>query len=187
MSVDHNALVEHWFGEDRLLNLGYLAARTERYLHQSWERPVRHNRKIERTALWYAVHLESVCERVSDDPDLQPRILPLPPSDATPPEVRYEFEAAVRAIPPLFPLDRQEIKQILTPTWESVDEWVGPAEERHAPLLERWHAWLWAEEGSEQAHPQGDHGESSVLAIAASRIAEHVPTILSWYRGGEPN
>jgi hypothetical protein len=169
------------FGDSYVSMLWEDADETVRFLDKSWQRPVRHNRKIERIALRSASHLVGICERAID-PEHQPHVLPISPHDA-PPAVRYEFETAIRAVPQNFPLTVTEAGLLNRPPTGTNNEWLSRVETPHELLLERWHTWLWPEEAGHDL-PQGDHGEASLLSVAASRIAEHAPTILSWYRQG---
>jgi hypothetical protein len=169
------------FGDSYVKMLWEDAAETVRFLDQGWRRPVRHNRRIERIALRSASHLVGICAGATD-PEKVPHVLPVSPHDA-PPTVRYEFETAVRAVPHNFPLTVGEAALLNRPPTGTDDDWLERVEVPYQSLLERWHGWLWPEEAGQDL-PQGDYGEASLLAVAASRIVEHAPTILSWYQRG---
>jgi hypothetical protein len=147
-------------------------------LRESWKRPVRHNKKIERLALWHTVSLEHQCEQ-AQEPDSVIR-LPLQPNDCGP-EARYEIESAVRMIPRVVPYLDLDLHRLRADTGETSEDWGEDMAERNPSLVARWHRWLWAND-PHQPYAEGEHGQASVLAVAASRLAANIPDALGWGR-----
>jgi hypothetical protein len=141
-------------------------------LDESWKRPVRHNRKLERLALWYTVSLDKNLEYALDAGS---RVFPL--SVAFDPDARYEITAAVHEIPRLVPFaaERSNLRQ---PIGSHFDAWGEEISDREPQLVGRWHEWVWETSGT--AADTQDHGDASVLAVACTRLAEVLPKALGW-------
>jgi hypothetical protein len=149
-------------------------------LAESWKRPVRHNLKLERLALWHAVRLEASCENALDD-ECGPSVLPLSPSAAAP-ESRYEVEAAVRMVPQLMPFTHCDLDRLRAPIGVYFEKWGDEMADREPQLVARWHRWLWAESSSELYEPE-NYADAALLGCAAHRLAEGLETLLGWHRG----
>lgn len=158
--------VEMFWEESR----GY-AAGAAWSLQESWKRPVRHNRRLERLALWYTVKLDENCA-MAVNPDA--RVFPLT-ATAFDPEARYEVTAALREIPRLVPfaLGRDRLRQ---PIGYQLETWGKEMAVREPSLVDDWREWLWTSPRA-PVDPE-DHGDASVLAIACSRFAEVLPRAL---------
>jgi hypothetical protein len=164
--------VEHFWAQM------HFAARGAAFnLYESWERPVRHNKKLERLALWHTVNLELDCESALRF-DASPPVLPLKPADGAP-EVRYEVEAAIQIVPRLLPFTDFDRPRLRALPDRSFDDWGKAMAEREPDLVASWHRWLWANNPREP-YPAGDHGKASELAVAASQLANGVNAILGW-------
>lgn len=164
--------VEHFWAQ-----MLFAAEGSAHNLRESWKRPVRHNKKLERLALWHTVNLELDCESALRF-DASPPVLPLKPSDGSP-EVRYEVEAAIQMVPRLIPFmdfDRARLRALPD---RSFEDWGEAMAEREPGLVAKWHCWLWADSPREP-YPTGDHGKASELAVAASQLSNGVNVILGW-------
>lgn len=167
--------------------MGLHASNVSLGLDESWQRPVRHNKKIERTALADTVELESYCTRVIEGvkPDFyyHPPTLPLS-SLYGPAETRYDIEAAIRTIPELLPFSRSEIDRL-----QMVNGNPDKMGMREPELTARWHSWLWDSFPDDvvpkaaQDEPR-DYGRSSELALATSRLVSGLRVLLSLGAGG---
>jgi hypothetical protein len=138
-------------------------------LDEAWKRPVRHNRQIERAALWYTLHVAGDCDRLLDPNDRRPYLRPTK-GDAT---ARYEAEAAIRTIPDTTPFTHQE-RQILSGNMDrsnfQFEHGIGDSALGQLALVERWHDWLWTlpDRSARQATPSID---AEVLAVASDRLS----------------
>jgi hypothetical protein len=130
---------------------------------------VRHNRRIERAALWHVLRLDSLCASVLDaygHPD--PRFV-RPQTGST--ESRYEAEAAIRTIPSLSPFTQSE-EAVLSRNLDlqnfEFEHGIGDLTLGRLALRERWHEWLWID-GSGRAQERST--ESQVLEMACGRLS----------------
>jgi hypothetical protein len=135
-------------------------------LYESWQRPKRHNKRIERSALWHAVLLDKDCGQALE-PDRKAVLLP--PSTAV--ETRYELQAAVRTVHttlPFIPLEREVLRREFDETGNT-----GFADEdaiRRTTLFERWHEWLWMDEQRAPITSVEALGASAILAEGCARL-----------------
>jgi hypothetical protein len=164
--------VEHFWAQ-----MLFAAEGAARNLQESWKRPVRHNKKLERLALWHTVNLELDCENALSL-DASPPVLPLSASDG-PPEVRYDVDAAIRLVPRLIPFTDFDRARLRALPDRSFDDWGEAMAEREPGLIAGWHRWLWANSPNEP-YLAGDYGKASELAVAASQLANGVNVILGW-------
>jgi hypothetical protein len=161
--------VDHLF-----TSMQFYAGGSAQYLYESWQRPVRHNKKLERLALWHTVNLELECESALSF-DTSPPLVPFT-DDVGPPEVRYDVETAIRLMPRLFPFFMSsDLARLRALPDRSFDDWGEAMAEREPELVASWHAWLWPDD-----YPPGDHGRASELAVAASRLADGLKVVLGW-------
>lgn len=154
-----------------LLVLHVQAKNTADRMDESWQRPVRHNPKLERSALWHAIALEGQCRRAVGD-EFIPTIFPLRQESADA-EVRYEVEAATRTIPSLIPFASSELAQLREAGAGAYPETMAI---REPELAAEWHRWLW--EGGSGHKPDADQGEAAMLGIATRRLADGLHQIL---------
>jgi hypothetical protein len=136
------------------------------------KRPVRHNRRIERAALWHVLRLNRECVQVLDSygrPDLvRPKT-----GDVV---SRYEAEAAIRTVPSLLPFSRSEttiMQKCNLGNGRDLSNYqfeygIGDTTRGQLGLCERWHDWLWTD-GSGRAQDRSI--ESQVMEIACARLS----------------
>jgi hypothetical protein len=138
------------------------------------KRPVRHNRRIERAALWHILRLDRECVQVLDsygrpDPDLvRPKT-----GDVV---SRYETEAAILTVPNLLPFSRSESTTLQSCNLRNVrdlsnfqfEHGIGDTTRGQLELCERWHDWLWTD-GLGRAQDRSI--ESKVLETACARLS----------------
>ncbi|MGE5281079.1 MAG: hypothetical protein ACM3N0_01925 [Chloroflexota bacterium] len=163
--------VEQFLGAMEIVARG-----TAANLQESWRRPVRHNKKIERLALWHTVMLGETCERAID-PEHHSLVVTLSPTQAEP-ETRYEIQAAARMIPGLVPFSRLDQAKLRADTGKYFDKWGEDMAVREPVLVANWHSWLWSNDPI-APYPDNEHGRASLLAIAASRLADNLHAVLS--------
>ena len=145
-------------------------------LWQAWERPIRHNRRIERAALWNTLILQQDCDIAVTSP--RPSImLPL----RVDVKLRYELQAAIHVARANFPFDAAERDALCSHDILGDPEFSnGEAVSREPALFEEWHKWLWlGTEGEPQVNTQA-LGASAILAEACTRLAEVIPQVLAW-------
>ena len=152
------------------------AAGTAWHLRQAWARPVRHNRRIERGALWEALLLDAECRRALAPDPLQSLLSP--PTGSL--DARYDLQAGIRMIPNLMPFTLDE-RQRLRPTGVhdfrfQTDDIVN----REPEVVERWHNWVWIDTEREPQASARALGASALLAEAGTRISESLRAILAW-------
>jgi hypothetical protein len=172
--------------DDFWVILHFHARGAARNLVESWERPVRHNKKLERLALWHTVELDRGCEYfMGKEPDMLPRLPQAVYEGGS--EARYEVQAALHVIPKIvavpFVLDRYRLRQRQSPD-EILEAWGENMAKREPVVVARWHDWLWSShqrmlrtEPSYETGPD-DYGDSSMLMVAASRLAEALEPVV---------
>jgi hypothetical protein len=143
-------------------------------LDKSWERPKRHNRHLERAALWFMVGLEEDCGTVLETIQGDPLLL----SPSTDVATRYELQAGMRTVSAMFPFTgfermalRHDVKQGNTQFDD--ENAIGEPE-----LVDRWHEWLWMDEHGQPQPRIEALGASAVLAEGCARLRRILPTIL---------
>jgi hypothetical protein len=119
--------------------------------------------------------LDEVCERAVVH--LEPRSLVRLPSAKATPVTRYDIQAAILTIPRLVPFTHFDKDKLQTPTGEYFEEWGEDMAEREPRLVADWHRWLWLGD-SQNRSPDADHGNASLLALAAERLADGLQTVL---------
>lgn len=147
-------------------------------LGNAWKRPVRHNRRLERAALWYTLYVADDCNRLLDPNDRRQYLRPRT-GEA---KHRYEAEAAIRTIPDVLPFTRQE-RQALNGNKDrrnnlEFEHGIGATALGQTALVERWHDWLWTspDGGSERRASPGSDAE--VFSVACVRLSNALGEIL---------
>ena len=148
------------------------------YLHEGWQRPVRHNRNLERLALWHTVRLDAICQGALDVN--QRLLMTLGPSEADA-ETRYQVRAAMDEIPRLVPFTDFGRSRLRTPTGKSLSDWGEDMVKRDPDLVAQWHNWIWRQ-ASDALDPANDYGPASELVVATSNLSGALRMML----GGEP-
>lgn len=151
------------------------ASQTVRHLNEAFKRPVRHNDRIERAALWCSLMLDKECARalrVSHREYLGP--------GGVGAVTRYELEGAIHVVHASLAFEDAE-REMLRATnmlgdyeFASDDLW-----HREPALLDRWHGWLWLDGTHGRNAITDDHGSASVLAEGCNRLARVLPAIIS--------
>jgi hypothetical protein len=160
------------------MGMQWAAHATETYLSAAWKRPTRHNRSIERAALWYALHVTNDCAHALEHGE-QNRIARPATGDAT---SRYDAKAAITTIPTLFPYTTPE-RRLLTFNQDRRTNFrfeygIGDTALGQIALLERWHDWLWTpptRSADRCAHPAAD---AELLAAACNRLTDALEEVL---------
>ncbi|HEY5193097.1 MAG TPA: hypothetical protein VIJ39_04380 [Solirubrobacteraceae bacterium] len=154
--------------------IGFQAIGTTKYLHESWKRPKRHNKRLERQALSFTIALEERCAMT-----LAPSgsSLLLLPADTT---TQYEFQAAVRTVHAIIPFTRSERDVLLSKqsgngVLEHPDGTVVEPE-----LVDRWHEWLWMDRDGVPQNSTETLGASAILGESAARLSTSLVQILGW-------
>jgi hypothetical protein len=142
----------------------------------TWQNRDSHDKEIERRALWHALRLSQACEATQHQ-DLDYRWFISDAARGADPEVRYDIQAATRMIPKLLPFTYIDIARLLKHPAEDFETWEADVLSREPALANQWHRWLWAN-SSKELHSESDHGSASELALATSRLASGLETIL---------
>jgi hypothetical protein len=163
-----------------LLLLDALA--TSGALSNSWKRPRRHNRAIERKALYFALRLDQNCRSALTNGRA------MPSAGVAGVEARYEIQAAIQTVHVVLPFTLAE-RDVLTPP----EMLPRPPEEREPPLnpqfedetavpdrrlLERWHKWLWMDEHGVPQPNVGALGASAILGEGCNRLCTSLPEVM---------
>jgi hypothetical protein len=143
------------------------ASGVEREIQETHQRPSRHNREIERLALWHTVELSVSCGIAVNHPGVPTLKELVAGLEQT---ARYDVLAAVPLIPQLHPFSLQALARMQQAGRDgSFEAWGESVMRTEAPLVEQWHGWLW---NSATSGPgKDDFGESTTLCIAADRLA----------------
>jgi hypothetical protein len=161
-------------------NAGEAAAQ----LAQAAERPVRHNRRIERAALWHLLSVEGDCHRILD-PAAWPALVRPKTGGAS---RRYDVESAIRTIPTAMPFTQQEgdtLRANMQFENFQFEHGIGDVACGQLALCERWHDWLWSDEGA-LGRVQSRSRESEVLEIGCARLSEAVRYVMGAYYAEHP-
>lgn len=157
------------YSYDRIILYGIFAGA---HLYESWQRPKRHNRRIERAALWATLMLDRECGRVLDD-----KALMLPPWVDL--DTRYELQAGVRTVHQIIPFSTPE-RDALRAT-DMIRDYEFRSEKvanREPALVERWHRWLWMDEHNAPQTNAEALGASAILAEGCERLRESAREVL---------
>jgi hypothetical protein len=146
------------------------AQATAYHMAQCWRRPVRHNREIERAALWNALQLEMLCRDVVSGE--------LPPPDGATVGSRYEIQAAARTIIAVLPFTDEERDRLHQQRIPSNLMFEDTSNLAHPELFERWHQWLWLDDhGATQSDVEA-LGASAMLAEGSGRLGDALSGVL---------
>lgn len=151
-----------------------------KYLYESWKRPKRHNKRIERAALWHTVGLEEDCGRALK-PEHSLLLLPPPSTDV---KTRYELQAAIRTVEATFPFtssERDALRRDLELGNAHFDDEGSIGEPE---LVDQWHEWLWMDEHREPKTSVEAIGASAVLGEGCARLNHIAREILGWETAG---
>lgn len=156
------------------MRLRQAAAHTYHNVTESWKRPKRHNRKIERAALFWSLQLDDECVTIAN------RHIALPRPDTADVATRYEVQAGIRTVRAILPFTSRERATMpgrteiwRNPEFEADDPSMGLPLPDHR-LVERWHQWLWMDENGKPQTSVTALGQSAILAEASGRLSEAV-------------
>jgi hypothetical protein len=147
-------------------------------LNEAWQRSVRHNRMIERAALWSVLQVSGAS---TADVSLQKRAL----AQFRDADARYQFEASLRTIPDLLPFTERE-RRSLGSHGEGGDIWFSSGSTENGrtgvadyepELTARWYSWLWVE-GDPTTRGEEPSLEAQVLAQGCAHLAQALGIIL---------
>jgi hypothetical protein len=168
-SIVDPVMQEMWLG------LYWDAHYTAEYMTESWRPRCSKEPTVEGVALRHAVRLDLLCEQ-GLDVNSRHNVVPIA-SNLAEPEVRYRAEAAMRLIHAAVPfaVDRDALRRELE---SDAEAWVEKLEREEAGAFGRWHRWLWPSHLSQPpTEAAGDHGESTVVAMAARDLANQLEVI----------
>lgn len=150
----------------------FAAQMTGGAIADSWKRPKRHNRTIQRTALQSAISLDEHCQvAIAKGRDL-------PSSTVASVETRYEVQAGIRTVRAILPFTLEERAELRQPEMRYS---LGSGDEATIPkraLLERWYEWLWTDGRGEHQTNFEMLGESAILATGCWRLTERLPEVI---------
>lgn len=166
---------------------------TAAWLQDSWRQPDHSGyRPFERIALRNTVVLDEVCEKALETGTHQSWAVKEAFEEAEP-ETRYEVHAAMRMIPRLVLPFKRDLDKLKVPfdkrlsegaLWEvnqagGIEATMAMARKAmgNRKIVADWHRWLWLGDASDH-EPGADHGDASMLAIAASRLCTKLQTVL---------
>jgi hypothetical protein len=152
---------------------------TVEHLQDAWKRPVHHNQRIEREALWYALNIANDCEWVLDSSERHRYVRPTT-DDVV---VRYDAEAAIRTIPSVLPFTRQE-RHVLTANQDKranflFEHGIGDSALGQLALAERWHDWLWTPPASPSERRASPGADAEMLALACTLLTNALGEVLA--------
>jgi hypothetical protein len=153
--------------------LEFDAAGVVRSLFESRKRVHRHNARIERAALWYALALDEECAYALDPTN--GRILAPPSADMG---TRYELQAGMRVVRAVIPFTQIERSLLGSPGMHSNFRFENRDAIQEQNLFNRWHEWLWTRD-EDVARPPSATGESMILGEASARLLAGAQTILA--------
>jgi hypothetical protein len=157
--------------------MSFHAAGTIDSLYESWKRSKRHNKRIERAALWHTVLLDEDCGKA-----LKPthKSLLLPPSADV--QTRYELQAGIRTVHATVPftsVERNALRRDIELGNTAFDDerTIGEPE-----LMDQWHEWLWMDEHETAQTSVEALGACALLAEGCVRIHTNLREVLGWDR-----
>jgi hypothetical protein len=166
------------------MRMQWNAAEATGHLASASKRPVRHNRRIERAALWYVLSLDDDCARIVDPIGPWHKLVRPKTGEI---ESRYEAEAAIRTIPHLVPFSPWESKKLRASQNLSnfqFEHYVGDIACEYSLLFERWHDWLWAASSSDHVTTQSP--ESSELKLSCAQLSAALANVVADAIQGSP-
>jgi hypothetical protein len=155
--------------------MAFFAGGAVEYLDESWKRPKRHNKRLERAALWHTVQLDEDCGKALE-PARSSLLLP-PSTDA---KTRYELQAGIRAVHSTLPFtvpERYALRRDIELGNTRFDDEDAVGERA---LTDRWHEWLWMDENGASQNSAEALGASAVLGEVCFRLAINLREILGW-------
>jgi hypothetical protein len=151
------------------------AARVVEKLDQAWQRPVRHNARIERAALFYALIVDQQREEAFQP--INPPELLLPADIDT--DTHYGLQAGLRTVEHQLPFTPPQRRALLAPDVIREYEFASEAVERRSPLaVATWHQWLWTTRREGRRTIAEPSAASSVLYEGCTRLAQSLNVIL---------
>lgn len=147
-----------------------LASGAANRLHQAWQRPVRHNLRIERAALWYTLMADRNHEEIRADIE-QRSMTTSRAGDIT---SNYELLAGILTVRYILPFSLPDLGRLLVPYKDAVDDFefrTAMVCERAPEQVARWHDWLWT---ARQQQPASPSMPASVLAEGCERVAASI-------------
>lgn len=140
-------------------------------LSAAWKRPVRHNKQIERAALWHALDIIGDCDDLLSSAGHSAYAGPTTggPTD------RYIAEAAIRTLPVGFPLTQRE-RDILSRNKDlrnnlEFEHGIGDTALGQLALLERWHDWLWTVPIGPSEGKASPNADAELFAVGCANLA----------------
>jgi hypothetical protein len=160
--------------KNAVMRLHFDAAQASVSLVESWKRPERHNRTIEREALFNALLLDEDCRITLSEGNY------MPPAEVASAETRYEVRAAILTVHTTLPFSISERDRLTPPTRDAMMRNYGFYDEAavEQPLLERWHDWLWMDERGVPQNSVEALGASAVLGVACQRLTASVREVM---------
>lgn len=177
MSTDGERVGEPLPEQQRATYMGlqWTAGSAADHLYDAWKRPVRHNRRIERAALHFALNIANYCERVSTNrPEhVRPKIGNM--------DARYDAEAGIRTIPTILPFTVEE-RRLLTanqhPHNPRFEHGIGDVALGQLELAEQWHDWLWTPPTNPLERRALPGAEAELLALACTRLTHALGQVM---------
>jgi hypothetical protein len=156
-------------------HMQFHAGSATEYFCESRKRPVRHNRRIERVALWHAVLLDEDCKKALE-PAHSALLLP-PLCDV---ETRYALQAGIRIVHGTLPFTTAE-RGTLAQEAKTGNVEFSDGNNISAPdLISRWHDWLWRDDMNRPGASLEALGASAVLAEGCVQLNIVLRQILGW-------
>lgn len=153
--------------------MGFHASGAGKMLTQGWKRPKRHNKRIERAALWHSIGLGQLCTKA-----LHPSYVSLLSPPLTDTETKYELEAGIRTVNAVLPFTSLERDALRREQRERNTRFDDENAIREVALFERWHEWLWIGERGEPQTSVEALGASAILAEGCGRLSDVVAVIV---------
>jgi hypothetical protein len=145
---------------------------TTKALAASWRRTKRHNRAIERDALFSSILLDAACRAALADG----RALPSPATADI--ETRYDVHAAIHTVHAVLPFTLAERDRLTPPEIMRNERFEDESAEREPRLFERWHEWLWLDDlGVPQTSTEA-LGASAILQEGCNRLSISLPKVM---------
>jgi hypothetical protein len=138
----------------------------------SWRRPKRHNRAIERDALFCSLLLDADCRAALADGSA------IPSAMVASAETRYEVHAAIQTVHVVLPFTLAERDVLTSPEMVRNPRFEDESAVPDTGLLERWHEWLWMDElGVPQTSTEA-LGASAILQEGCRRLSMSLPKVM---------
>jgi hypothetical protein len=138
-------------------------------MEASWDRPVRHNKRLELSALRDALSLEVACTyALESDATAAAPLLP-PDTEA---ETAYRWLSGLLAVDRLVvPHGRWERNALRNHSFRADSTaWGERVTEQYPELVAEWHNWLWLDLAGQPVRTREALGASAVLAAACGDL-----------------